>query len=103
MAQSNDSNVRGIPPFWPNHTLGATACLDPMERPIPIGDHSERKSGYREPTWTRDTGDANSNFGTGDRQRVGRGKSQQREQEQKHNETVRIRRRETDQRREKKI
>ena len=21
MAQSNDSNVRGIPPFWPNHTL----------------------------------------------------------------------------------
>ena len=24
MAQSNDSNVRGIPPFWPNHTLEPT-------------------------------------------------------------------------------
>ena len=33
----------------------ATACLDPMERPIPVGDHRERKSGFREPTWTRDT------------------------------------------------
>ena len=54
-------------------------------------------------TWTRDTGDANSNFRTGNRQRVGRGKSQQREQEQKHNETVRIRRKETDQRSEEEI
>ena len=74
-----------------------------MERPIPIGGNCERKSGFREPTWTRDTGDANSKFGTSNRQRVGRGKSQQREQEQKHNETVRIRRRETDQRREEEI
>ena len=88
MAQSNDSNVRGIPPFWPNHTLEPPHAWTQMERPIPIGDHCERKSGFREPTWTRDTGDANSNLGTNNRQRVGRGKSQQREQEQKRNETV---------------
>ena len=74
-----------------------------MERPIPIGDHCERKSGFREPTWTSDTGDANSNLGTSNRQRVGRGKSQQREQEQKRNETVGIHRREADQRRKEEI
>ena len=89
MAQSNDSNVRGTPPFWPNHTLEPshawTQWSDQFQLAIIAKEYLDL-----EPTWTRDTGDANSNFGTSNRQRVGRGKSQQREQEQKHNETVRI-------------
>ena len=74
-----------------------------MERPISIGDHCQRKSGFRESAWTRDTRDANTNFGTSNRQRVGHGKIQQREQEQKREETVRIHRREADQRRKEEI
>ena len=46
-----------------------------MERPISIGDHCERKSGFIESAWTRDTRDANSNLGTSNRQQVGRGKT----------------------------
>ena len=99
MAQSNDSNVRVIPPFWPNHTLEPphawTQWSDQFQLAIIAKENLDLESlhGPEIP----ETQIPNLEQATGS------GKSQQREQEQKHNETVRIRRRETDQRREKEI
>ena len=51
-------------PFLAQPYSRPTTCLDPMERPISIGDHCYRKSGFRESAQTRDPRNANTHFGT---------------------------------------
>ena len=105
MAQSNDSNVRGVSPFWPNHTLEPphawTQWSDQFQLAIIAKENLDLESLHGPEILETQIPILNKQQAASRTRK--KPTEREREQEQKHNETVQIRRRETDQRREEEI